>query len=282
MHTFRRVVLSIFFGLVAPLGSTRVFAGAHTRAPGSAYVQVAAQTFASNRYYTLDGDLRDRGATFRQTTVQAYAEVGVLEWLTAIAAVPVLRIQGFSDTESIAGVGDPLLEVKARLLDGPLAVAVNLGFEPPVGRSEAFADSRAIPGSSINLPTSDGELNIWTRATATWIVDVLQLHLTGAIAYNLRTEGFSDQIYAGFEAGRGLFDILWLRAGVETLRSLGAADASASFVFGEGSGQTAFTAGAFVRLAWGFAAVADFRHTLAHAHNVYAGATFGAGLAYEL
>ena len=139
--------------------------GGWTRAPKSWFLKFDAAHLNSDRYINpIGGELKT--SAFRQTNFSFYGEYGFRERLTFIAQGPLLRLNSFETTEIAAGIGDLRLEAKYRLTNNRLPVSISIAPEFPTGRANAFAANKANPADVINLPTGDGEFNVWTTLAA--------------------------------------------------------------------------------------------------------------------
>ncbi len=104
------------------------------------------------------------------------------------------------------------------------------------------------------------------------------------MGYNLRTK-FSNQVEAGVELGLNLFGYVWMQGSLTALFSPTATedlDPTGIFLFGEGTEYVAggLSASANIPRTPLWLSV-EFRNTFANLRNLYAGTTFGAGLAAD-
>ena len=253
---------------------------------GSGYVKLSFNTFESNDFYDTSGELSDFGSDFSQQNLSLYAEYGVLDFLTVGVDVPVLRLNSFETSDTAAGVGDLTLFAKAGTSLAGFRLSLTLAPEFPIGRSEALVDTEFDDIRS-NLPTGDGEFNIWTRVAVSRTLptpDVIPSYASAYFGYNLRTE-FADQFEVGGEIGVSVLGWVWLQGRLtarftptptEDLKPEGI------FLFGEGTEYVAAGGALAVRVyetpLW---VNVDVEHTFANLRNLYAGTTVGAGLSVD-
>jgi len=254
--------------------------------PGSGYVKLSFDTISSNRFYDTEGDLFDFGGDFTQHNLSLYGEVGVLPYLTAGVSAPVVRLNSFESSRTATGFGDLQLFLKSGLQALGFHAALIFAAELPTGRSEAIVETD-FEGVTSNLPTGDGEANFWLTFALSRPLptpDFLPSYASAFVGYNLRTK-YSNQLDTGFELGLQLFGWVWLQGKlVARFKTVGVEDLdpTGTFLFGEG---TEYVAGRFgvsahipqTPLWLSF----DVQNTFAHLRNLYAGTTFGVGLAAD-
>jgi hypothetical protein len=138
-----------------------------------------------------------------------------------------------------------------------------------------------------NLPTGDGETNVWLRRAVSrslpaprWLNAYLSVH--GGV--NIRTE-FSEQIATGAELGLSPVSWLWIQGRLEALFTPAPTeelDPRGIFLFGDGTEYVAAGASVSIEIpATPLWLALDYRNTFANLRNLYAGSTFGAGLAAD-
>ena len=275
----------ILFGLLLwPL-----FAGAQsgwTRTAKGLFMKVDASFLSADTYYSPEGNAIST-STFNQRTLNFYGEYGFRERLTFIVQAPLLRLNSFETTETAAGFGDLRLEAKYRLTGNDLPVSVSIAPEIPTGRANAFAANKEFPDDRINLPTGDGEFNVWATLAASKSFG--KVYASAFAAYDFRTkyEGkkFRDLYQFGAEVGFNPWKPLWLNAKLRAQFSNGESQhPELGFVRGDGTTYTLASAEAFYKITgnWGVAAtyltggdwIAPFR-------NIYIAPYFSVGVVYE-
>ncbi|WP_299320690.1 hypothetical protein [uncultured Maribacter sp.] len=261
-----------------------------TREAKGLYVQASVMNFSSNDYYTTEGRLADQGSDFNTSGLLIYGEYGVTDRLTAVLDLPLVRLNSFSTTETVGGVGNIQLGAKYKLLKSfPLSFQVALDI--PTNDGTNFAQSKEPNAFGefdvINLPVSDGEFNVWTTLAASHSFGDGKTYASAFSSLNFRTEGFSNQLQAGVEAGHLFFDKLYLIGKLKIQERLSSENnvQSGSFLFGEGTTFTSFGFTSMYKLSDHFNLVAqysDYAGFLVDRKNVYDGGTFSLGLAFEL
>ncbi len=276
----------IFFLLLA---CTPVFAYSQsgwTRTPKGLFVKLDGSFLNATRYYNPNGEEVTTSA-FRQSSLNLYGEYGFRERLTFIVQAPLLRLHSFETTNTVAGIGDLRLEAKYRLTGNKLPVSISIAPEIPTGRANAFAANKQFPDDRINLPTGDGEWNIWTTLAASKSFG--KWYATAFGAYDFRTsykgKKFRDLYQFGAEIGYNPWKPLWLNAKIRAQYSNGNSRfPELGFVRGDATTYTLASAEAFYKInkKWGVAAtwltggdwIAPFR-------NIYIAPYFSVGVVYE-
>lgn len=278
--------ISIFIGIA--LSFSAQAQNGWTRTKQSVYLQASAATFSSNEYYSTAGLLFDQGSTFRTHHLSLYGEYGLSDRLTALLNVPVLQLNSFNTTETVAGIGNVRLGGKYRLLKHtPLALQIELDIPTNDGTNFANAKEPNDIGiiEQINLPTSDGEFNIWSTLVFSQSSKSGKTFGSVYASTNFRTQGYSHQWQAGLELGHLFFDQLYLIGKLKVQddftdnpRSVG------SFLYGEGTTFTEMGLTAMYKLNNFWRLVASYSLNsgiLIDQRNSYQGATFSLGVAYE-
>lgn len=261
-----------------------------TREAKGLYLQASASHFSSNDYYTTEGRLADQGSTFNTSAFLIYGEYGISNRLTAIVDLPLVRLNSFSTSETVGGVGNIQLGVKYKLLKNfPLSLQVALDI--PSNDGSNFAQSKNANDfgefDEINLPLSDGEFNIWTTLAASHGFKNGKSYVSAFSSVNFRTENFSNQFQAGAEVGHLFFNKLYLIGKLKIQERLSSENnvQSGSFLFGEGTTFTSYGITSMYKLTDHLNLVAqysDYSGFLVERKNIYDGGTFSLGVAFEL
>ncbi|WP_437398600.1 hypothetical protein [Flagellimonas lutimaris] len=260
-----------------------------TRKAQSFYLQSSASYYSSRDYYTTEGNLSDSGSRFNSSALILYGEYGVTDRFTAILDVPIVQLNSFSSTETVAGVGSVKLGLKYRLFNN-LPIAVQADFEIPTddGTNLATSNNPNALGTfdQINLPTSDGEFNVWTNIIGSHSFGNGKTYGSLYTGINFRTESFSNQFHAGAELGHLFFDKLYLIGKLRILEKLssGEGNQGGSFLYGEGTTFTSFGFNAIYKLGEHMSLVtsySDYAGFLVDRKNIYDGATFSLGVSFE-
>ncbi|WP_424989368.1 hypothetical protein [Flagellimonas sp.] len=260
-----------------------------TRKAESFYVQTTASYYSSKDYYTTEGFLSDTGSRFSSSALILYGEYGVTNRLTALLDVPIIQLNSFSTTETVGGVGSVKLGVKYRLFKN-IPVAVQADFEIPtddgINLATAHRPNELGTFDQINLPTSDGEFNVWTNLIGSHSFGNGKTYGSLYSGVNFRTESFSNQFHAGAELGHLFFDQLYLIGKLRILEKLssGEGNQGGSFLYGEGTTFTSFGLNAIYKLGGHLSLVAsysDYAGFLVERRNIYDGGTFSLGISFE-
>lgn len=255
---------------------------------GELYAQAAVSNFSSNKYYSPSGTLLDEGSTFNSRGLLLYGEYGITDRLTAVFDAPIFMLNSFSTTETVGGIGSVKLGVKYGLLKNfPLTFAVD--FEIPtddgVNLSSAKEANELGIVDQINLPTSDGEFNIWTTLAAS--KSLADNKTFGSIygRVNIRTQEFSPQWQSGFEIGHLFFEKLYLIGKLQVQGKLAEETSTGgSFLYGEGTTFTSVGLTSIFKIndKWSvIASYADYTDLIVDRKNIYGGGTYSLGVSVE-
>jgi len=276
---------ALFFGLF--LCPYFLFAqSGWTRAHKSLFLKLDASYLATDNYYNPNGD-QIKTSIFRQTSYNFYGEYGFRPRLTFIIQAPLLRLNSFETTEVVAGIGDLRMEAKYRLTGNQFPVSVSVAPEIPTGRANAFAANKTFPDDRINLPTGDGEFNVWTTLAASKSLG--KIYVSAFTAYNFRGEyqdkKFRNLYQFGAEIGFNPWRPLWLNTKIRAQFSDGKSEhPELGFVRGDGTTYTLISVEGFYKITpqWGLTATyLSGGNWIAPFRNIYAAPYFSVGLVYE-
>ena len=259
-----------------------------TKSKGEGFFQTSFSTFNSKDYFTLEGEklLTNR---FHQQSIVFYGEYGVTDKFTVIANLPLQNFNGFETTETVSGLGDLRLEFKHSLLKKFLPLAISVAPEIPTGRANNFANSIVNDFERINLPSGDGEFNVWTTLATSFALGDFPFYGSLFGSYNYRTQydgiSFSDQMAVGVEFGYKFFDKVWVNARLNGLTSVDEITEVTDFVRGDGTEYTSYSIGASVPVYKEFHLNLNYRNfndLLFQRKNIYSGGVFTLGIYYNL
>ncbi len=258
-----------------------------TKPKGELFSRIGYQYFSSDRYFNLSGNETNTN-TFIQHAITLYGEYGLSDRLTLLMDWPAFKAHRFESTETITGMGDVKLGVKYAL-SKKIPLSLSILPEVPIARANRLAQNNNPDFGSINLPTGDGEFNVFNILSGSVSFYPLPIYSNAFIAYNLRT-GYediqlSDQVLYGVEVGGKLFDVVWLKTALKLQQSLDQSSEVVSFVRGEGTEYTSLNLGLFVPFKNGFGVdfnYFDFIDFLIPRRNIYDAPAFSIGLVYEI
>nr|WP_288977358.1 hypothetical protein [uncultured Allomuricauda sp.] len=260
-----------------------------TRKSNSYYIQTSVSHYSSKNYYTTEGNLSDSGSRFNSSALILYGEYGLTDRITTIVDLPLIVLNNFSSTETVTGVGSLNLGLKYRLFKN-VPIAVQANFEIPTDDGRNFARSKNPNALGtfdvINLPTSDGEFNVWTNLIGSHSFGNGKTYGSLYTGINFRTESFSNQFQAGAEVGHLFFDKFYLIGKLRILEKLssGEGNQGVSFLYGEGTTFTSYGFNGIYKLGNHLSLVAaysDYAGFLVDRKNIYDGPTFSFGLSIE-
>ena len=199
------IITTLFFS------STIYAGGPWPQLKNNGYIKISEWWIISNQHYTDQG-LIDPNLTNGIFNSSIYAEYGLTNRLTATVYFPFFSRAYFNNTvsgttgetlipgEAINSLGDTDISLTYGLLKGPVVVSASLTLGIPLGKDTG--------GSQGTLQTGDGEFNQMIRLDAGTGFQVGNLSAYASVygGYNNRTEGFSDEIRFGVEAGVTLFN----------------------------------------------------------------------------
>lgn len=218
-NIFNIIVLSVFV-----ISST--FAGGPWPQPkGKGYFKLSEWWTVFSEHYT-DTGLKDPNLTTGVFNTSIYAEYGLTNRLTTVINVPFLSRNYMNNLrsattdeilingEAINTFGDIDLGLKFGLTKGKIPIALTLTLGVPTGETG---------GGSLNaLQTGDGEFNqmLQIDAGGGFNLGELSAYLSGFVGVNNRTNGYSEELRFGLEAGLGLFEQkLWLSGRLNIVES---------------------------------------------------------------
>lgn len=258
-----------------------------TKEKTEGFYQLSFNRFSSDDYFTLAGDQLQTNE-FTQNSLVFYGEYGVTDKFTVIANWPLQVWNGFSSTETVSGLGDLRLEFKHALLKKYFPLSISVAPEIPIGKANNFAQSKLNDFESINLPSGDGEFNVWTTLSTSFSLPNTPLYANFFGAYNFRTSyqdiQFTDQIGLGMEVGYKVANLVWINGRINGLVSVTEVLVATDFVRGDGTEYTSYSFGASVpvhkqiSLSLNYRNYADF---LFERRNLYSAGTFSVGVIYE-
>jgi hypothetical protein len=254
----------------------------------SAYLQLSYSYFASDNFYNLSGNKLTTN-TFSQHSIHFYGEYGLLDRLTIIASVPLFRANQFKNTDSAIGVGDLMLQLKYALLKGKFPLAIIIAPEFPTAKADNFATNKeSIFVDRINLPTGDGEFNLWTMLAVSHSFGDVPLYISAHAGYNFRTkyqeEEFNDQVRYGLELGYTIAQKLTLNTHLNGFATVGNQPLTGDFIRSNGTSYNSYSIGAFYKLTEKLrltGQVQGYFDGLNERKNLYSAPVFTLGLAWE-
>jgi hypothetical protein len=259
-----------------------------TKAKGEGFFQTSFSTFGSKEYFNLGGEKLITNQ-FNQQSIVFYGEYGFTDKFTLIANLPLQNFNGFETTETVSGLGDLRLEFKHALLKKYFPLAISIAPEIPIGKANNFANSIVNDFERINLPSGDGEFNVWTTLATSFALGDFPFYGSLFGSYNYRTEydgiSFSDQMAVGVEFGYKIANTVWVNARLNGLTSVDEIIEVADFVRGDGTEYTSYSFGASIPVYKEFHLNLTYRNYndfLFQRRNIYSGGVFGIGVYYDL
>lgn len=279
------VLLTLFTFLIIQTGQAQ---SGWTQEKGKFYGQASIAHFSSNKFYGTQGTLFDGGSDFKSSILHLYGEYGISDRLTTILNQPLI-INRFSTTESIIGLGSVDLGLKYRLLKTfPLSLQVD--FSIPTTDGIQFAKSKNTNALGefdvINLPTSDGEFNVWTTLAASQSLKNGKTFFSVFGAINFRTESFSNQLKVGGELGHLFFDKWYLIGKINVFDRIGDGNGTtaATFLYGEGTSYTSLNLTTMYQITEKLmlvGSISNISGAITERRNVYDGTSFSIGVALK-
>ncbi len=259
-----------------------------TKGKGEFFGKIDFAQLSTGNYYAPDGANLQTNK-FTQSTINFYGEYGLQSRWSGIVSMPLWRQNSFSTTNKVSGMGDLRMDLKYRIIKNQnWPVAISVGIELPTGRANAYAANKSVPQDRINLPTGDGEFNIWTTLAASKSLG--PGYISAFTAYNFRTKyqdlPFRDVYQVGAEVGANPFKPLWVNLKIRSQYSTGESKyPELGFVRGDGTTYTLYSAEAFVKFSSKFGGSITYlsgTDLLAPFKNIYISSFLSFGLIYEL
>ncbi|MBN3583264.1 hypothetical protein JYB64_12770 [Algoriphagus aestuarii] len=258
-----------------------------TKAKGEGFYQLSFQSLVSKDYFTLSGEQLETNQ-FTQQSLVLYSEYGITDRFTIIANWPIQTWNGFETTETVSGLGDLKIELKHALLKKYFPLSISVAPEIPVGRANHFAKSTVNDFEQINLPSGDGEFNVWGTLASSFALPNTPLYGSIFGTYNYRTqyEGiqFSDQLGFGAEVGYQIAGKVWINSKLNALRSVDEVTTVSDFVRGDGTAYTSYSFGASspiykgINLSFSYRNFTDWIYAR---ENIYSSGVISIGLFYQ-
>jgi hypothetical protein len=257
-----------------------------TRAKGAYFAKLDVAHLTADTYYNPSGG-RLNTNTFSQTSIHFFGEYGLKKRITLVASWPLLRVNRFETTKPVFGLGDLRLGAKYALMNGAWPVSISITPEFPTGRANAFAESKIDPLERINLPTGDGEWNVWTTLAASKSFGKAYASLFGA--FNARSK-IDDQklrnLYQlGAEIGVQPIKSLWVNAKLHGQNSIGQSKSpNLSFVRGDATTYTLLSGEVFYQFNQQFGLSATYLtggNWIFPFKNIYIAPYFSLGMIYQ-
>ncbi len=258
-----------------------------TKKKNEVFTKLGYSQFSSDQYFNLSGNDMTT-AEFSQKAVSLYGEYGITDRLTAIVDFPFLKIHGFETTENITGIGDLKLGLKYAISQ-KIPVSLSIVPEIPIAKADNFAQNKINDFEQINLPTGDGEFNIYNTIAASHSFYPIPVYVNAYATFNFRTSyndiDLSHQVMEGFEIGWQPIKKTWIKGGLKLQQSLSENDQPVSFVRGEGTTYTQWITGIYYGINdnWGVdLSVIGFMGGPQERRNLYNAAAYGLGIVYEI
>lgn len=248
--------------------------------------------YQATDFKNLDGQSQKTTA-FSQKSIAIYGEYGITNKFTVQTFLPIYKQNGYEETTKVSGLGDLKLEFKYALLTNKFPLALSIAPEFPTGQSNNFAERVIVADGlnlveKINLPTGDGEFNVWTTLAVSHSFAPKNLYASAYGAFNFRTKyediNFQNQVKAGVEVGYKFWDKVWLNSKITVLKSVGSKPEFADFIRGNGTSYTGIAFGGLYEINKRFGITADYFNSnsaLVAAQNVYANNIFSVGIVYQ-
>lgn len=258
-----------------------------TKAKNTYFVKLDYSTYTSSDFRNNVGNSL-KTTDFTQNAVSVYGEYGLTNRLTAIGFLPLYKQNGYETTNNVSGLGDLKLELKYALLQKSFPLSIAIAPEFPTGKKDNFATNKNNPLEKINLPSGDGEFNVWTTLAVSHSFSPSKLYASAFTAFNYRTSykerDFQNQFQAGVEVGYQFFDKLWVNSKVSVLTGVGADPTVSDFIRGDGTSYTGVSVGAMYELTNNFGLTAQYFNSnsaIVKAKNIYANNILSVGIVYQ-
>lgn len=191
---------------------------------GKGYFKLSQYAIISDSYFSPAGDILDI-ATASVFTTSFYGEYGLTNRLTAVAYVPFFsratlneQVSGrdgsqLAPGDAVNSFGDTDLSLKYGLIvNKPIVVSAMITFGLPLG-NEAGGETQI-------LQTGDGEFNQMLSIEASRSLRKGRAWVSTLVAFNNRSNNFSDELRLGLEVGHKLGEKWIVNAKLLSVNSL--------------------------------------------------------------
>lgn len=215
------------FNLIVMLALTANIAfagGGWPQKKGKGYFKVSQFVLISDQYYSPAGDLLDI-ATASVFNTSFYGEYGITGRLTAVAYIPFYsratlneQISGrtgdvLAPGDEVNSFGDTDISIKYGLIvNKPIVVSAMLTLGLPLGNSAG--------GDTEILQTGDGEFNQVLTLEASRSLRKGRAWISALVAFNNRSNNFSDELRLGLEVGHKIGEKWIINAKLTSVNSL--------------------------------------------------------------
>lgn len=195
----------ILLFIASLLSSSSLLAGGGWPQPlHGGYFKLSQNYIGSRYFFGPDGTIVDI-TTVQLFTTSLYGEYGFTKRLTGIFYFPFIVRSTLNETvynqsgqvvpgDHFQSIGDTDLAVKyALVLNKPVVVSATLILGLPLGKSSG--------GAGQILQTGDGEFNQMIRLDVSSSFHPKPLYVSAYMAFNNRTQNFSDEVRFGAEVG---------------------------------------------------------------------------------
>ena len=257
-----------------------------TREKKNLFVKADYQFYNSEDYNNNSGT-KIKTSKFSQKTFSLYGEYGISNRFAINANIPFFRLNGYETTNTVGGFGDVAVELKYALKKGKFPIALSIAPSLPTGTKQLLANSKTNSFDRIDLPSGDGEFNVWTTAAISHSFYPKPMYASAFTSFNYRTKykerNFQNQFQTGIEFGYKFVNKLWLSGKVFVLTGVGPQPVFADFIRGDGSSFTGVTINTMYELGKHLGLTAQYfrcNSLIVDARNNYAAGTFSFGVTY--
>jgi hypothetical protein len=202
-------------GIAIIFFSCAVYGGAWTQKKGAYFLKVAGGYLSTSQEFNHKGDLQQimadfgevfQNSTYREWSVQTYAEYGLTDKVTLVLNVPFkvainerVEISNYfpggrrNATYRTTGFGDLWTSARLHLLRLPIVASVQTGVKIPLG----YKDPDEITGPALG----NGEVEYQASLLLGQGFHPLPIYVTGEIGYRIREGALHDEIVYSFEVG---------------------------------------------------------------------------------
>jgi hypothetical protein len=286
----RKIAIALVILTINIAHSQMLAQSAWTRNKGGFYAKTGFFTVGGSHYYDVGGRLTTDVPHFSQRALMLYGEYGINRNLTAILNYPYYKFQNYENFDPAKGIGDPQIELKYALFRKFPVVAMSIGAEVPLAKQTNLSYSKTLNDlgqrDAVNLPTGDGDWNVWsTLAVSSGFWKGLGWGTVWG-QYNLRTEGYANQVRLGIELGYKWTSRFWTNARLVGLYQMSPKNNgnAASLVNGQGTQWTTLNIGAAFEIVKHWSLTLDwqtYNDLLAKRKNVYSTPLFQVGVSAE-
>ncbi|MEE9431030.1 MAG: hypothetical protein V3V16_08325 [Melioribacteraceae bacterium] len=272
----------IFIVLIIVTSTHRINASGWTKESGKGFYSLEYRVLSGSKYHNAGG-INVAIPKLTDIAFNFYAEYGLTNNLTTILNFPFYKIKThdgsgfhleFGLENENSGIGDFDFGFRYRLwVDGQTTISSSFILGIPISQEEGV-------NTNFGLPLGDGEFNQTLGLEFGHSLYPMPAYISGSIHFNLRSKGYSEQLYYSVEVGYKVFSNLLLNIRIHALQSLHNGNNTKlvhRFLFSNNQQFIAYKFGMLYNIAPKFGVSASFESGIV-AYNIQSAPVFSIGI----